>query len=607
MCGIIGFNWENAKLVKELAGLLNHRGPEQQGYHIGDGVSIGHKRLCILDLSAKGTQPLYNEDKSVCISFNGEIYNFEALREELKKFGHVFTSRTDTEVLIHGYEQWGTELLRKINGEFAFCIFDKNKKIFFIARDRLGIRPLYYYDKAQKFIFGSELKVFLKSDIDKQIDQRALDHYMLFGNTPAEQSILQNVKKLLPGFYLIYDLTAKQIKETSCFWDVSFQENKDITEAQAITQLTQRLEKSVKLRLISDVPVGAFLSGGVDSSIIVSIMRKYITDLNTFSIKFDYPDFNESQYARIVSDLFGTKHHEISFNAENVKELIPQLPYYYDEPFGDSSMIPTSLVCRVAKQNVTVALSGTGGDELFGGYRSYIDFYRVLKLLTLPLPIRRALDVFIRIFNKPLSNDRLNKLSVFLGSVTEQHQAYLMAFSYMFRHKSESKDKLLQFDYLKKHFKYDSPLINAMNFDVKEYLPNCLLVKEDRAAMAVSLEARIPFLDHEFVEFAASLPLKFKIKGSQQKYLLKKAYSDVLPEQILNRKKQGFGVPLIHYFRNELKDYAYNEIFGFKEIDYLDKDFLRNAWQRHQAEKSDYSRLLWSVMMFNMWFKRWMA
>jgi asparagine synthase (glutamine-hydrolysing) len=606
MCGIVGFNREDEKKIKLLAALLHHRGPEQEGFHVADGVSIGHKRLCIIDLSVKGRQPLYNEDKTVCVSYNGEIFNFEELRRILEQAGHKFVSRTDTEVLVHGYEEWGTDLLEKINGQFAFCIFDKKKNIFFLARDRLGIKPLYYYCDDSNFIFGSELKVFLKSDIRKEIDKNALDYYLLFGNTPFEQSILQGVKKLPAACFLIYDLKAKKIQKYQRYWAVSFDEQTDFSEDELKKQITDRLDESVRMQLISDVPLGAFLSGGVDSSIIVSIMRKYVNELNTFSIRFDRPDYNESQYAKIVSDKFQTIHHEIEFNAETVRDLIIQLPNFYDEPFGDASMIPTCLVCRVAKKHVTVSLSGTGGDELFGGYPRYNKFPILKKLNHLPTVFKHILGRSIETANLLVKKEGFNKMVTFFGPRQPDHIIYMQLFSYMFRTKNESIEKLAPFDYLAKHFRYDNDITNTMNFDINEYLPDCLLVKEDRASMAVSLEARVPFLDHKLVEFAAGIPTHFKIKWGQKKYILKKAFSDVLPREILYRRKQGFGVPLEHYFRNELKDYTYGEIFDFDAYNYYDKNLLKQLWQRHQQKISDYSRLFWSIMMFNLWFKKWM-
>jgi asparagine synthase (glutamine-hydrolysing) len=607
MCGIVGFNWEDEKKIKSLAALLHHRGPEQEGFHVADGVSLGHKRLCIIDLSDKGRQPIYNEDKTVCVSYNGEIFNFEELRRMLEQAGHKFISRTDTEVLVHGYEEWGADLLERINGQFAFCIFDKKKNIFFIARDRLGIKPLYYYCDDRNFIFGSELKVFLRSDIRKEINKNALDYYLLFGNTPFEQSILDGVKKLPAGCYLIYDLKERKIQKYQRYWAVSFDEQIDCTEEELKRQIADRLEESVRMQLISDVPLGAFLSGGVDSSIIVSIMRKYVNELNTFSIRFDRPDYNESQYAKIVSDKFHTIHHEIEFNAESVRDLIAQLPNYYDEPFGDSSMIPTCLVCRVAKKYVTVSLSGTGGDELFGGYPRYNEFIVLKKLNHLPTAFKYVLGHSIEAANLLLKKDGFNKLVTFLGRRQPDHIIYLQLFSYMFRSKEEGIEKLSPFDYLRKHFRYDDDITNTMNFDINEYLPDCLLVKEDRASMAVSLEARVPFLDHQLVEFAARIPPHFKIKMGRKKYILKKAFSDILPREILYRRKQGFGVPLEHYFRDELRDYTCGEIFDFDAYNYYDKNLLKELWQKHQQKISDYSRLFWSIMMFNLWFKKWMA
>lgn len=607
MCGIVGFNWEDEKRIKLLASLLNHRGPEQEGFHVGDGVSIGHKRLRILDLSEKGRQPIYNEDGTVCISYNGEVYNFESLRQTLEKAGHRFVSKTDTEVLVHAYEEWGTDLLERINGQFAFCIFDRAKNIFFIARDRLGIKPLYYYCDDKRFIFGSELKVFLKSDIEKRINETALNYYLLFGNSPAELSMLDNVERVLPGSYIIYDLTAQKISQCARYWTLSFSEDRYVSESEVIKEIMQRLDRSVKMRLISDVPLGAFLSGGLDSSIIVAIMRKYVDDLNTFSIKFDYPEYNESRFAKIISDKFQTQHHEIEFNAESVRDLISELPYYYDEPFGDQSMIPTCLVSRVAKQYVTVSLSGTGGDELFGGYPRYIVLPFLRRINHLPAIPKQMLSFAVRGLNLLLRKDKLNKFQNFVGPKEDISQIYLKLFSYMFRSKNEQTENLAEFDHLRKHFKYKNDVTNALNFDINEYLPGCLLTKEDRASMAVSLEVRVPFLDHTLVEFAATIPVQLKIKRFHKKHILKKAFSDVLPKEILYRRKRGFSVPLVHYFRNELRDFAYQEIFDPHTSSYYDRNFLENMWQKHQKGHADYSRLFWCIMMFNLWHKRWMA
>jgi asparagine synthase (glutamine-hydrolysing) len=615
MCGIVGFNWQDENLIKSLASLLEHRGPEQDGFYIQNGASIGHKRLRIIDLSEKGRQPLFNEDRTICITYNGEIFNFPELRRTLEEAGHKFQSRTDTEVLVHGYEQWETELLEKINGQFAFCIFDNAKNIFFLARDHFGIKPLYYYCNGNKFIFGSELKVFLKSDIEKQISQKALDYYLLFGNTPSGQSILENVKKVLPGSYIIYDLTEQKIKESRRYWTLTFSQGQSLSENEIEEQIVRRLDQSVKMQLISDVPLGAFLSGGLDSSIIVALMRKYVKDLNTFSIKFDVPGYDESQYAKIISDKFQTNHHEIEFNAKSVQDLICELPFYYDEPFADPSMIPTCLVSRVAKQHVTVSLSGTGGDELFAGYPRYIQLLLLKRLNHAPAIAKKILSGTLSGLNIFLQNDKLGKLQNFIGRPEETWVLYLKLFSYMFRSKDEQIERLAQFSYLKEHFKYADDVTNALNFDINEYLPDCLLTKEDRASMAVTLEVRVPFLDHTLAEFAAKIPTNFKIKGTDKKHILKEAFSGILPKEILHRRKKGFSVPLAHYFRNELKDFAGREIFNSKDFDYLstrletgyDRTFLQNLWQKHQKGSADYSRIFWSIIMFNLWYRKWMS
>ncbi|MFA6186030.1 MAG: asparagine synthase (glutamine-hydrolyzing) [Phycisphaerae bacterium] len=605
MCGIVGFNWEDQRQIRLLASLLNHRGPEQEGFHVADGVSIGHKRLRIIDLSEKGRQPIYNEDKTVCVSFNGEIFNFEQIKSDLEKAGHRFESHTDTEVLVHGWEEWGTEILGRLNGQFAFCIFDRKKNLLFLARDRFGIKPLYYYSQNGRFIFGSELKVFLKSDIKKEISRHALDYYLLFGNTPSEQSILEGVQKLPAAHYLVYDLTARKIQNRQRYWDVSFDQQIDCGEDELKKQIVGRLERSVKMQLISDVPLGAFLSGGVDSSIIVSIMRKYVKELNTFSIKFDRPEFNESHYAKIVSDKFQTIHHEIEFNAANVRELIDEFPYYYDEPFGDPSMIPTSLVCRVARQHVTVSLSGTGGDEIFGGYPRYNRFHMVKHLNHLPTAAKFLLKQGVVMAHLFFKIEGYHRWLEFFGRRQPDHILYLQLFNSMFPSKEQGIEMLSRYDYYKKHFRYDD-ITNAMNCDIHEYLPDDLLVKEDRASMAVALEARVPFLDHEFVEFTAKIPPYFKTRRGQKKYILKKAYEEILPHEILYRPKQGFGVPLAHYFRNELKDYTAGQIFDFDAVDYYDKNRVIELWRLHQTGRWDYSRLFWNIMMFNLWYKKWM-
>lgn len=602
MCGILGFNWDDREKLKELSALLEHRGPDQEDYYSDDLVSLAHRRLSIIDLSENGKQPMVNEDGTIYIVYNGEIYNFIEMREELTQRGHKFISNTDTEVIIHGYEEYGTGIIGQLNGQFAFCIYDKNKDQLCIARDRIGIKPLYYYSKNNKFIFGSEVKILLKSNIKKEINKDALNHYLLFGYTPSEQSILNNVYKLLPSHYLIYDLKKSKINGVKRYWGTTFDENGELSEKEICEHLVTKLDECVKKRMVADVPVGAFLSGGVDSSIIVALMSKYVGDLKTFSIKFDYGEFNESEYAKIVSNKFKTDHYEIGFTAKDVGELIPELVYYFDEPFGDPSMIPTYLVSKVAKRHVTVCLSGTGGDELFAGYDRYFQFKTLKKLNSLPKVVRNLItDILYHI-----DIDKFNKLRILLKDKNSDFELYVKLYSYLYREENEIETDLSKLQNLNSYFTYKENLPNLLNFDQNEYLPNDLLVKEDRATLGNSLEVRVPFLDHDLVEFANQIPMKYKLKSSEGKYILKKSFEQMLPTKILYRTKKGFGVPLKYYFRKELKDFTYKQIFEFDDYEYYDKRILRKMWDKHQDCKSDYSHLFWVIIMFNLWYKRWM-
>jgi asparagine synthase (glutamine-hydrolysing) len=377
--------------------------------------------------------------------------------------------------------------------------------------------------------------------------------------------------------------------------------------AQLREELVQRLERSVKMQMISDVPLGAFLSGGVDSSILVALMTKHKQRLKTFSVQFDYPDFNESHWAELVAQKFGTEHYEIPFNAEDVRKLIPKFPDYYDEPYADPSMIPTYLVCTVARQHVTVALSGTGGDELFAGYPRHREFGILRTFNHLAPPLRRTLDWFVGAANRIMKYDKLNKWRVFMQRPLEDYQLYPILLSYMYRTKHEAGGQADDwFEQFRPWFEYSCRLNNVLNMDLQHYLPDDLLVKEDRASMAVSLEVRVPILDHEFVEFASTLPASLKLSLWRSKYILKKAFEGILPDEILYRPKRGFGVPLIHYFRNELRRFTEEIIFDTSGQEFLDRKILEQYWRRHQEGLSDYSRTFWSVMMYKLWYNRWM-
>ena len=589
MCGILGFNWNDEKLGRKLGQLIKHRGPDGEGYYSDERVTLGHRRLSIIDLSERGKQPMSNEDGTVWITYNGEVFNFKELRSELLEKGHKFASDTDTEVIVHGYEEYGVKILDKLNGQFAFCIYDTKKKELFLARDRIGINPLYYYHDKTHFVFCSELKVIMKSGVPKEIDEFALNYYLMFGYTPRDQSILKNAFKLEPGHYIIFDLKKSSISECRKYWQIK-PKNSITDEMTAISSIRKQLDRSVKRRLVADVPVGAFLSGGLDSSLVVALMSKYTRNLNTFSIRFDHEDFDESVYAEKISRLFKTKHNVIRFTGKDVEELMKSLAYHYDEPFGDPSMIPTFLVSKVARQHVTVSLSGDGGDELFGGYVSY-KHYRMLKVQ----------DHYPSILNKAALRLYGNeKVKAFLeaGTLKKRHRfAYLMS-------NLELEDAwLLAGDpekYLEKYSRsfLQGPAVNeATHIDLHNYISENIMTKVDRACLANSLESRPPLLDHEMIELACKMHPKLKLRKGEGKYILKKAFEDVLPHDVIYRKKQGFGVPLKHYFRDELKGLVDKYTRNNKKIIKL---------RSKLSDKGrDHSRIIWRIMMLNMWMERW--
>lgn len=602
MCGIIGANFLSAQEISELNNLQIHRGPDQSGVFFDNNIALAHRRLSILDLSENGKQPMVDRSGDNIIVFNGEIYNFKEIRSELISKGYSFFSNADTEVILNSYIEWGRDCLEKFNGQFAFSIYDKKKSILFLARDRMGIKPLYYYCNGNRFMFSSELKGILRSGIDRDVNSYALEHYFILGYTPLEQSIVSNVNKLEPATYLIYDLDRKAISEKRKYWDITAARDSSLADNYEV-DVYDLLDEAVKKRLIADVPVGAFLSGGVDSSIIVYFMSKYISNLKTFSVKFDYNDFDESKWARVISDKFGTEHHEIEFTAKDVEADIPALVNSFDEPFGDTSMIPTYLVSKVAKKHVTVCLSGTGGDELFAGYTRYKEYLMLKKLTALPSGVKKLLTKSYSLLN----SDKAKKLGVLLRE-KDDVLLYLKLFSYLFRDDGDCAIELNQFySRFKSYFIYNDSLSNILNFDQVEYLANDLLVKEDRAALGVSLEGRIPFLDHNLVEYVNGKNNEMSGRGILGKKRLKQIFSGKLPEEILYRKKKGFGVPIKYYFMNELKDFAFSYIFTEGTYKYFKKEYLEKIWNNHQKGHSDYSRFFWVIIMYNMWRERWMV
>jgi asparagine synthase (glutamine-hydrolysing) len=624
MCGIsgmvdlIGRRPVDERLLRRMNASLAHRGPDGDGFHIEPGVGLGHRRLSIIDLTG-GKQPLYNEDHSVVVTFNGEIFNFKDVEKELLVRGHTFRTRCDTEVIVHAWEEWGERCLEHFNGMFAFAIWDQRQQILFLARDRLGVKPLYYAELGdQQLLFASELKaILLHPGVQRRIDPRAVEDYFTFGYVPDPNTIYGSVKKLEPGAYLCVK-RGQRLTAPVRYWDVPLMQHSAAggSEATWPSELSERLQESVRKRLVSDVPLGAFLSGGIDSSAVVALMREIgASRILTCSIGFREPRYDESQYAQMVADAKHTDHHTEMVEASDYS-LLDKLVGIFDEPFADSSAIPTYRVCQLARRHVTVALSGDGGDENFIGYRRYRLFAAEEAVRSrLPLSARQA--VFGRLGKWYPKLDWaprwMRGKTTFQALARGTVDAYLDGVSICSR---EIRRALFSDSFARELQGYDSrdlfhghvrgkifpdALSLVQYLDFKTYLPGDILTKVDRASMAHSLEVRTPFLDYEFVEWAAGLPSRVKLKGGEGKHVLKEALRPLLPEQVLFRKKMGFAVPLDVWFRGSLKQRIVDIVGGprLAESGIFDPDLLKRLVSDHQSGRRDYSAPLWALTMFD--------
>jgi len=606
MCGIVGFNWDDANGISELNGLLRHRGPDQSGIYTDSLVSLAHSRLSVIDLSEHGRQPMMDEDKNVIVIFNGEIFNYTVLKEELTGKGHTFTSHSDTEVLVHLYEEYGRSMLKRLNGQFAFCIYDKIRSELFLARDRVGIIPLYFYLDTEKFIFSSELKAILSSGIEKKIDQDALVLYLRFGFISAPSCIIKGARKLEPAHYMVYDLKGKKLAKYERYWDIAFGDG--ISDAgMAAGLIRDRLAVSAKMRLAADVPVGAFLSGGIDSSAVVATIVRQGIKLKTFSVKFEYKEFDESSFAKTVADKLKTEHYEITLKPEDIRDIIPALVEHYDEPFGDSSAIPTYFVSKFARKYVTVCLSGDAGDELLAGYERYWYFFVARFLNRLPRWIRAVLRFKLSVLLKIKPKFEIDKVREILElEPMDDIHLYERFVEKIGRPDLES---LLRrpviYEDTTKIVGTKTGLRAIQHYDIVHYLEGDILTKVDRAAMAVSLETRPPFLDHELMEVCFKVRNGLKLKGLCGKWILKKAFKDILPAITIRRKKKGFGVPIKYYLKNELADLVEKYVLSYDKHGLFDLDFLRKM--NYGDVKRDTTRLYWNILMFNMWYDKWIA
>ncbi|HNO62784.1 MAG TPA: amidotransferase 1, exosortase A system-associated [Thauera aminoaromatica] len=621
MCGIAGLfdtrgkrDFERA-LMQRMNDVQHHRGPDEGGYHFEPGVALAHRRLSIIDL-ATGQQPLFNEDGSVAVVFNGEIYNFQELVPELEALGHVFHTRSDTEVIVHAWEAWGEDCVQRFRGMFAFALHDRKRDTFFMARDRLAVKPMFYALLPDGTLaFGSELKVLMQHPaLDRRIDPLAVEEYFALGYVAEPRTIFLGARKLGPGESLCIR-RGQPIPAPKQYWDVRFTLDNDIGLADATAELTERLRESVRLRMIAEVPLGAFLSGGVDSSAVVATMAGLSDDpVNTCSIAFDDPKYNESAFAQKVADRYRTRHFVETVKSDDF-DLIDTLAALYDEPYADSSAIPTYRVCQLARKHVTVALSGDGGDESFGGYRRYRMHLMEEKMrAALPMGVRRPLFGLLgRVYPKADWAPRVFRAkTTFQAMARDATEAYFHSVSILrgdMRRKlfsAEFRNRLGGYDALEVFRRHaaaagtDDALALIQYLDLKTYLVGDINTKVDRASMAHSLEVREPLMDHKLVEWLATLPSGLKIQGNEGKYLFKKAMEPLLPDDVLYRPKMGFAVPLARWFRGPLKQRVRDAVLGetLAATGIFERSYLEHLVDAHQSGARDYSAPLWTLLMF---------
>ena len=637
MCGITGFIDFSRRArrdfllgtVEQMATTLYHRGPDSAGMWADEncGAALGFRRLAILDLSVEGEQPMKSEDGRFTIVFNGEIYNFIELRDELEKLGHKFRGHSDTEVILAAFVEWDIEpTIKRLNGMFAIALWDSAKEEITLIRDRIGKKPLYYGVFDNTLVFGSELKSLrAHPDFRREVDRESLALYLKFGYVPSPHSIYQNVKKLSPGCFLKIGTKQKEIGEQTPYWSlrkiaVDGANNPfDGSEDEIFAEFETLMLDSVKRRMLSDVPLGAFLSGGTDSSTIVALMQAQSSKpVKTFTIGFHEADYNEAENAKRVAEYLKTEHHEMYVSSQQALDVIPKLPTFYDEPFADSSQIPTFLVAQLARSEVTVSLSGDGGDELFCGYGHYFtanDLWENLKHL--PTPIRRATSTVLNstisaagnILPVAKQSGRRSSLRTRLVMLSEVMTAKDSIGLYTnLRSLWQHPEKILLDGHRGADDSLKSP--DSLNFqqsmmlaDATHFLPDDILVKVDRASMAVSLEVRAPLLDYRVIEFAWRVPFSLKNHNGQGKWLLKKLLNKYVPQEITDRRKMGFDVPIFYWLRKELREWAENLLdeTRLQREGFFNPQAVKKKWQEHISGERNHQHSLWAILMFQAW------
>jgi asparagine synthase (glutamine-hydrolysing) len=624
MCGIFGIVSDNpqhfAYADRQLRTII-HRGPDEEGSWKGDGVYLGNRRLSIIDLTT-GRQPIFNEDRTLCIVYNGELYNFLDLRPRLESYGHVFTTHSDTEVVLHSFEQWGIDCLRRFNGMFAFAVWDTRKRRLVIARDRIGEKPLYYYVAGDRIVFGSEIKAIVADPtVPREVSRKGLVNYLTFGHSSFPDTMYEGIFKLPPGHYMIIEGGKADVRQ---YWDVGDEPQEPVRpgagEEEVSNRILDLLDDSVRRRMIADVPVGAFLSGGVDSSAVVALMKRHATGpVKTFSLGFTIGGaYNELPDARRVATYLGTEHHELHVDHVDMVGTLLKLVYHYDEPYGDAANFPLYLISEFARKHVKVVLAGDGGDELFGGYRrfvadQYAGRYQMLPsflsrgmipalagmlprlrrtkriLTTLPVrdPARRAAS-WLEVFRPDMLQGLL------LPAVREVLGDYDPTWQYAHFY-NRTGGKMPPLDHLNR----------MMYVDLKTWLADVYMEKVDKATMAVSLEGRLPILDHRLVELAFQIPSSYKIRGGATKQILKKAVAHLLPPEVLTKPKHGFAVPTDPWFRGALRDFVYETLTDprTKARGYFDSDYVERLYRLHREGKEVYDTPLWLLLNLELWHR----
>jgi asparagine synthase (glutamine-hydrolysing) len=621
MCGIAGFvdtdktargNAAEFVLVHRMCEVIRHRGPDDEGIHVEPGVGLGMRRLSIIDL-AGGRQPIHNEDSTVWVVFNGEIYNYRELRTELEASGHLFSTSSDTETIVHAYEEWGEDGFCRLRGMFGIALWDVSTRTLLLARDRAGQKPVHYAQRGGRLYFASEIKSLIAAGaVDSTLNLRALDHYLAFLYTPRDESIFEGVLKLPPGHYLRWCGGRVDVRR---YWQIAADEPFAGSEADAIAALDGVLQDAVRSHMVSDVPLGAFLSGGIDSSAVVGMMARATSrPVKTFSIGFDEPEFDELEYARTVARHFGTDHHEFVVRPDGLS-ILDDLVSHFDEPFADSSAIPTWYVSEIARRHVTVVLSGDGGDELFGGYDRYLVHPRVAQFDRVAVPGLRSLASmvwprlphgtrgknFLRHVARDMAGRYLDSISFFRADeraalFTPDVRAALNA--------DAERAFARHFD----RFRALPHESQMMRFDFDTYLPEDVLTKVDRMSMAHSIESRVPLLDNTVIDFAATLPARFKIRNGRRKHVLKETLRPLLPPAILDRRKQGFGIPLGVWFRGGLTG-LFSDVLQSaraRQRGYFEPSFVSRLLREHLAGQRDHTLRLWQLLVFELWHRQYL-